>query len=287
MTWLDVARKDYRDAARSKVLWVLSLLYVLLVAGIAYVLVEVVNLPADASTGVLLVSMLSGVSLFVPLIAVAVGYKSIVGERDSGTIKLLLSLPHSRADVVLGKLAGRWGVVFTATVIGFAAGALVVAGLLGSFDLGAYLSFLAVTLLYAAAYVAIAIAWSTVTGSTTIAAIGAFGTFLFFSTVWGMANNLLVWVVDGYFPFPPVRQPPEWSQFIRQLSPNDAYNMATRSVLAVEDAARQAAQQAAQQGNAPADTPVYLQNEVGFVVLLLWIVVPVGLAYLRFERADL
>jgi ABC-2 type transport system permease protein len=282
MTWLDVARKDYRDAARSKVLWVLSLLYVLLVVGIAYFLVEVVQLPTDASTGVLLLSMLSGVSLFVPLIAVAVGYKSIVGERDSGTIKLLLSLPHSRADVVLGKLAGRWGVVFTATVVGFAAGGLVVAALLGSFDLGSYLSFLGVTLLYAAAYVAIAIAWSTATGSTTIAAIGGFGTFLFFSTVWGVANNLLVWVVDGYFPMPLVRPPPEWSQAIRQLSPNEAYNMATRALLGGGNA-----QQAAQQAPAAQDAPFYLQNEIGFLVLLLWVVVPVALAYFRFERSDL
>ncbi len=288
MSWVAVARKDFQDAVRSKVLWVLSVLYVLLVAGIAYALIQVFSVPADASTGVLLLAMLGGVTFFVPLIAVTVGYKSIVGELDSGTIKLLLSLPHSRADVVVGKLVGRWGVVFTATVVGFAVGGVVVVALLGSFDVGAYLSFLAVTLLYAAAYVAIAIAWSTATGSTTLAAIGAFGTFLFFGALWGTANNLLVWLVDGFYPMPPFRAAPEWSQFIRQFSPNEAYRMAAQTVLGGDQTAQGTAQQAAQQGGAAAqNAPAYLQSEVGFAVLALWIVVPVALGYLAFERKDL
>jgi len=39
------------------------------------------------------------------------GYMAVVGERRSGSIKILLGLPPNRADVVFGKLLGRMGVV--------------------------------------------------------------------------------------------------------------------------------------------------------------------------------
>jgi len=51
------------------------------------------------------------VTLFLPLVAIFAGYAAISKERTGGSLKLLLSLPHSRKDVIIGKVVGRCGVV--------------------------------------------------------------------------------------------------------------------------------------------------------------------------------
>lgn len=48
------------------------------------------------------------------------GYRAIVGERESGSLKFLLGLPHTRRDVILGKLIGRVSTVTVAVLVGFA-----------------------------------------------------------------------------------------------------------------------------------------------------------------------
>jgi len=58
-------------------------------------------------------------SFFVPMLGLAISYAAIAGERDSGSIKLLLSLPNSRRDVILGKFIGRCAVLTIAILSGY------------------------------------------------------------------------------------------------------------------------------------------------------------------------
>jgi Cu-processing system permease protein len=51
-------------------------------------------------------SLASLVIYLVPLIALILGYDTIVGERERGALELLLTMPISRLEVLLGKYLG-------------------------------------------------------------------------------------------------------------------------------------------------------------------------------------
>ena len=132
MTWDAIARKDVQDARRSYWLWglagVLSALLALGPVLIATGLIQVSQPQnGDAITTDLYVQLMLGVlTFFVPIVAIVLAYDSITGERDSGTLKLLLSLPHARVDVVVGKAVGRGTVVSAAILIAFAVAAIAI-----------------------------------------------------------------------------------------------------------------------------------------------------------------
>lgn len=115
--WEGVARKDFEDAVRSKLLWGLIAVFVAFLV-MSLLSAEVLfpdGVTVDATMALVGVAMLA--QLFVPGIALVAGYMSVVGERRSGSLRVLLSYPFSRFDVVAGKLAGRTLVTGTALTV--------------------------------------------------------------------------------------------------------------------------------------------------------------------------
>ncbi|MFB6217602.1 MAG: ABC transporter permease subunit, partial [Halobacteriaceae archaeon] len=145
MTWDVVARKEFRDAVRSRWLWALTVVFVLFTAGAALLFALVSGGGGQQAQGLtslgLLGFLLSPAGLLVPIIGLVVSYKAVAGERDSGSLKLLLGLPHSRLDVLLGKVVGRGAVVGVAVVTGFVLTAVVVLATFAAFSPGKYLAF--------------------------------------------------------------------------------------------------------------------------------------------------
>ncbi len=282
---LVVARKDYEDAIRSKTLWVVTGLFVVLTGGVAYFLDSIAGALAGegmelTATDFVFVVRIPGEWLL-PLVAVLVGYKSVVAERESGTIKLLLSLPHTRRNVLLGKLAGRVGVVATAIVVGFAVAAVIVAAR-HTLAVVPYVVFVVLTVVYAAAFVALAVGFSAAvrSGSRAVAgAVGIYALFGFNPSLWDVLPLAINYVLNGEFLFDTVRGP-EWAQAISLLSPKSAYNTAIAGFMPGESAFRQA-------GGGTTDLPIYLSEWAALVVLGLWVVVPMAIGYWRFQRADL
>lgn len=289
MSWQAVAEKDFRDAMQSRLLIGLTALFVLFAAGIAYDAFELrpppeVRFGAAATTFILIRDMVNPVSVFVPLVAIAAAYRSIAGERQSGSLKILLSLPNSRVDIVVGKFLGRAGVVAAALLLGFAIGMVTTAFLADDFAIVEYLAFVSITLLLAFVFVSIAVGVSAFTKSTFWAGIGAFGIFVLFQFLWPILALGAIYALNG-FEFPGAdEQLAEWLQnlfdVLLVIDPTTAYRQGVLWVvrLLAED---QEAQQAA------ADAPFYVQDWFGFVVLAFWIVLPLAIGYLRFESSDL
>ena len=55
---------------------------------------------------VTIASLVSLVIYLVPLIALVLGYDAIVGEKERGSLELLLSMPITRFEILLGKFSG-------------------------------------------------------------------------------------------------------------------------------------------------------------------------------------
>jgi Cu-processing system permease protein len=64
-------------------------------------------------------SLVSLVIYLIPLIALLLGFDAIVGERERGSLDLLLSLPITRLELLLGKYLGLAGALTLSTLAGF------------------------------------------------------------------------------------------------------------------------------------------------------------------------
>lgn len=274
MSWILVAKKDFQDASRSRLLWGLTAVYVLLLGGVAYgytVGSNVVVTPDPGTIGFL--TFLQGiVSFFVSIIAVVVAYRAIAGERESGTIDFLLGLPHSRLAVVLGKVAGRAGVVSLAMFVGFAGASVVLIIYGGSFDTRPFLLFALLSVFYAVTFVSVTVALSAVTARAARAAAAGIG-FWVLIEFWGVGVVVVVFVAQGFSR--PERPHPDWSQVLAGLGPDAAFSAAVRYVIPSTVPG---------QGQ-PTTGP--LPEWYGLIVLAGWLVLPLALGILRFQRCDL
>lgn len=280
MSWVAVAEKDFRDAIRSRLMLIVAGLFVLFLAGGAAI-GTALGLGGGDAVGLIMFFMLSGTSVFVPIIAIGLAYRSIAGERDTGSLKILLSLPNSRADVVLGKFVGRSAVLAVAVFVGYAAGLVAfVAAFDGGIQFDTYVSFMATTLLLGFVFVSLTVGISAFTTSTFQAAVGAIGVFVVFEWLWGLLAQVL-WYVANDFEQPGLgAEPPDWLEFLFILNPSVSYDQATQWLFDTLSNAEEAQQ-------ASALEPFGLEPWFGFVILAWWIALPLAIGYLRFEATDL
>ncbi|PSP68812.1 ABC transporter [Halobacteriales archaeon QS_1_69_70] len=272
-----VAEKDFRDAIRSRLMIAVAVMFVAFTGG-GVALGAASEFGGDNALGVITLLMLRGTSVFIPIIALGIAFKSIAGERESGSLKVLLSLPNSRLDVVIGKFLGRTAVVLAAVVVGFVS--LLVAAAIafsGDLDVMGLVAFMLAALLLGIVFVSIAVSLSAFTKSTFGAAVGAGSVFVLFQFAWAGLVFLLRYAVNG-FDWPSGERP-DWAEVLTSVNPMEGWR--TSANWLVNKLA-----ESGETGQNGADA-FYLEPWFGFVVLALWIVLPLVVGYLRFEYSDL
>ncbi|WP_114578663.1 ABC transporter permease subunit [Saliphagus sp. LR7] len=289
MTWLAVAKKDFRDAVQSRALWALVAVFVLLSMLSTYAFVEVPEMfgePGGATFDGLILFTVGLTGLFVPLAAIVVCYKSLAGERELGSIKLLLSLPTNRRDVFVGKVLGRAAVIIVGLGVGLLVGVGFGALLLDGIDIISALIFVLVTLVFAGIYAEIMVSISATTGSTSRATTLALGFFVVFELFWDVVPMAVLYVVEG-FRLP--TQMPDWVFPVMQLSPSTAYFSSVTALLPglTDTPGNVGGTSAGVEVSVTDADPFYLSPEIGLIVLLVWLIIPLVVGYWRFESSDL
>jgi Cu-processing system permease protein len=141
-------------------------------------------------------SLVTLISLLLPLVGGILGHDAIVGERERNTLGLLLSLPVSRAEVIIAKFIGRLIALAGAVFIGLGGAALV-----GGFPLlEVALSLFGPTMLLGASFLSIGILVSCVTTHQVTAAstmVALWFLFVFFYDL-GLLGMLIA--TDGWIP---------------------------------------------------------------------------------------
>lgn len=293
MTWQAVARKDFQDAVRSKWLWALSAIFVGLFAGSAYFVGS--NIAPGQQGAITTDTFLQTlgqlvITLIIPLVAIVVSYSAIVGERESGSLKLLLSLPHSRQDAVFGKLVGRSGVVALPILTGLAL-ALVVLGVYGiGIEFGNFVLFTLLTMLLGVVFVSIAVGVSAAVSTNRRAMLGTVGLYFLFTLFWNRVRQVLLFVNDQLSLGLDTIAIVKYGLFIKYLNPVRSYQtLSARLYMETPMDARlydsgMLGQMIKQQMS---ELPFYLSDPVVLAQFLLWLFVPVGLGYWVFDKADL
>lgn len=264
MSWSLVARKDVGDSIRERQLYVLVALFGGLGAVLAWM--HAAQARAGFAEPIALVEVFYLISIVVvPATALMLAHEAIVRPRVEGEYALMLGLPHSRLDLVIGTYVGRVTTLTLSLVVGVLV-ATVVTPLRGAsvpwIELG---GFLLASVALGVAYVAIGLALSASVRSTTWAAVGAFGTFLLFIFLWRFVPGGLASLLNGLEA--PAREP-GWVPYVSTLSPSVAFELLTRTWVLGEDG-----------GEVPP----------GFALAVLagWTVLAPAIGYLRFARSDL
>ena len=285
MSWVVVARKDFQDARLSRGLWAVTALFVLMSVGLAVLYGTVPAVSQDigeVSTLGFLTLLIGAVTLFVSIAAIVIGAGAIAGERASGSGKLLLGFPHSRADVVLGKLVGRTAVLGAAIVVGLTIALVVALALFDSFAPVDYAVFTAMTLVLALVYIAIMVAISATTGSGGRAMAFGIGAFVVLEILADIVPLAALFVANGFSVPSGGAAIPAWVAFLNVITPSTAYTNALGWFLG-DGSATAAALDAQLAG----PVPFYLTGWASMAVLATWLVVPLALGYRRFAHADL
>jgi ABC-2 type transport system permease protein len=282
MNWAAIAKKDFRDARRAKILWGATGIFVFFYA-VFLLTASQGNQPAEEAATDAIGGLIFAGAFLLPLVLISMAYLAIAGEREAGSIKYLLGLPNSRFDVLLGKFLGRSAIALTAVGISVVAGAVMLLFQFGTVP-GEYLVYVALTAIFSLAFVAIAVGVSAFSASRGKAMAGSIGIYFLFGVLWIVPGvnpqDSVSFLVEDLLGMDAV---PELYHFVEQLSPVMAYGAAVQGFVygAPDDPGSPEFHPAA------SDTPIYLTDEFMIGILLAWIVVPLAIGYWRFNRAEL
>jgi len=178
-----VARKEFDDAGRSKLLWsLIGLLVGLVVIGYVAIWYTV----DDVTAAEVLSFLGTPLQVILPVAALIAGYMAVVGERRSGSIKLLLGLPPNRTDVLFGKLLGRTAVVGLAVALAFLVSLVLGAVFFGSVPFVDWLGFAAISLLFGITFVGLAVGVSAAVSTRGKSMAIVVGLYMVFVALWGL-----------------------------------------------------------------------------------------------------
>ena len=218
-------------------------------------------------------------TLPVLVLGIAVGHNAIVGERSTGTVRLLLGMSVTRRNLFLGKLLSRVGItVATLLPLLLFAEALVVTRLGNPYP-GAFLAWAGWTLLYATVWTVTTVSFSAAVSSRYRSLAVIFATYLLFGRLWdSLILSPVAFVVTGQFSaeeFARTPNPPAWFRYSDHLNPFVAL-----------DTIREGLFEATGYGTPHTDLvlPLFLYSVAVSVLLAAGIVV---FGERRFDRSDL
>jgi Cu-processing system permease protein len=275
MNQLVIARKEIHQAIRNR--WVLA--STLLLAGLALSLTFLGSAPTGTvgvrALDVVIVSLSSLTIFLIPLIALLISHDAIVGDMERGTMLLLLSYPVARWQVLLGKFIGHLAVLAFATCLGYgiAAAALLATGSrIDSDSLAAFAAMVGSSVLLGAVFVAIGYLVSALVRDRGTAAGVCIGLWLLLVLIYDMALLGALAVDQGRSISAAALDA------MLLLNPTDVYRLLNLTGFA------NVSTFAGMAGLAQSTT---LSATVLLSGLVLWTVIPLGLAALAFSRREL
>ena len=269
---LTIAGKEVSDSMRNR--WVLGA--TLLLAGLAFALTFLGSAPTGAlgvkPLAVVVVSLSSLTIFLMPLIALLISYDAIVGEVERGCMLLLLTYPVTKRQIVVGKFLGHTTILAIATLIGYG-GAGVALAFGSDADAQSWFAFVNLivsSILLGAAFVALAYFISALVKERSTAAGFSIGLWLGFVVIYDLfLMGLLVatkgWIDDRVFPW------------LLLANPADIYRLL--NLTAFENVRKFS-------GMAGLSEQAHFHPALLVAALLVWIVVPLYLANLRFKRTE-
>jgi len=247
---LEIIRKELADSFNSKRFIILFLLVYM--AGIATIYIAAQNIRAavgDSTRDIFLnLFIVSGsnmpfsfplfMSIFIPIIGIALGFDAVNSERTSGNLSRLLAQPIYRDNVINGKfLAG-----LTMITILIVSVIVIVAGLglrlIGvppeAEEILRLFMFVIVSILYGAFWMSLAVLFSVLFKKTSTSALASIAVWIFLFLFMGIIANLIAGAVFPVNQDSTVAQVADYDslyRMINRISPGTLYSESIQAIL--------------------------------------------------------
>ncbi|MCK9261657.1 MAG: ABC transporter permease subunit [Azoarcus sp.] len=263
-----IAGKEFWDRIRNRWVLAVALVFTAFALVIAYFGAAQQGAVGFRSIDVTIASLVSLVIYLIPLIALILGFDAIVGERERGSLDLLLSMPITRVELLLGKYFGLAAALTFSTVAGFGLVAVVLSSQLELNALFHYFGFMLSSVLLGCAFLSLAVMLSVFAGDRTRASGLAIAMWFFFVLVFDLLL-LGALVVSGG----------QWGgdlfPYLLLLNPADVFRIL--NIFSLEDVR-------ALYGLATVFPPSLANPVLLGIVMFAWIALPLGIAAWRFRK---
>ncbi|MCK5024748.1 MAG: ABC transporter permease subunit [Thermoplasmata archaeon] len=267
-----IAKKEFMDNLRNKWVIVLTLIFILLTLAMSFVQ----GGGGMSSAEITVIGILTISSMLVPIIAIMLGYNTITGEAESGSLLVVLSNPIDRFEVLIGKFVGLGSVLSTSIILGFGIAGIVIM-IENSSRVAGYLVFMALTILLGLIYLSLSICFSALL-KRSVASLGA-GIGLFF---WGMIIGTVlmgIYLGTGGTLEGMMTNMPDWIMATMVLiSPADMYQ--TSVMLGFNMTSLGAS-------GFSFDIPSYITLARLMIVYAVWIIVPLAIGFFYLKKRDI
>ncbi|NMF99498.1 ABC transporter permease [Aromatoleum toluolicum] len=181
-----LAGKEFWDRIRNRWVLAVALVFTAFALVIAYFGGAQQGTVGFRSIEFTIASLVSLVIYLVPLIALVLGFDAIVGERERGSLDLLLSMPITRFELLLGKYLGLAAALAFSTIAGFGLVAVVLSAQLDLTALFHFFGFMLSSVLLGLAFLSLAVMVSTFAADRTRASGMAIALWFFFVLVFDL-----------------------------------------------------------------------------------------------------
>ena len=252
---LSIAKKEFMDNYRNQWIIALSAIFVILPIIVSYFGSQPLGAGFRDFKSTIN-GMRMAVQSLIPIIGLMLGYATIVGEIEKGSIGVLLSLPATRTEVIIGKFLGLGSVICSTILIGFGTAGIIIAANISDPDYGLYLIFIGTSILLGLVFVGLALFFSSFFKKRSAAIGGAIFLWIFFTMFWQflMFALLLVTRPEGVYTMP------DWFYTFQLFNPIMVHSLI--------------------------DTPNAPSAYLILLSLMAWILIPLIASFWIFRRRD-
>ena len=269
-----IAKKEFLDNYRNKWIIALSIIFLILTLVISYFSTR--GGVGWKDLGNTIGGMMFFVQILIPIIALMLSYATIVGEREKGSLSLLLSYPIKREEIIIGKFLGLSSVLAIAIFIGFGISGIIIGINVKDVQWGDYLVFILSSILFGVVYIALAIFFSSVLKKRSTAIGAAIFIWFLFAMIW---NIILFGILVSNYGFDKISQEdwtaPDWYYVSSIINPITAFSM----LVALNVGPVQA--------DIAGKLPTFYTTETTLLILFLWVIIPLLVALYIFKKKDI
>lgn len=264
---ISLAKKEFMDNVRNKWIIIVGILFfalILLISAYGSISQEsgIKGYEFTLNVGS------SIVVTFISIIALMMGYKTLINEIESKSIGIILSSELSRKDVVIGKFLGLASVLTTSIIIGLGIGGIVIGISSGFQNIGMYGKFMFLSILFSFTYVSIAMAMSSFVNKTSRALAGGIFIWILFNVLWDLISVGILAATEGISAVQNFTYP-DWYYFFNSMNPNSSLGMAVNRI------------------TGGTSLPELLNIWLLMGILILWIIIPIIVTFVIFDKRDL
>jgi len=275
-TVISIAKKEIMDNIRNKWIIIVSIMFAVLTLVVSYF--GSLGSHGWQDLGITISGMTSFATYLISIIAFMLGYATIIGEIERGSMSALLSLAATRFEIVVGKFLGLGAVLCFTVLVGFGIAGIIIGVNVHNVDYLQYLAFIGMTMVFGLVFLSISLCFSTVFSKRSTALGGTIFLWFLFTIILPIVFVGLLATTIDFSKITTVTSLtiPEWYYVLILFNPIDVYSSLIG--VTIKPVSSSIA------GLVP--NPSWYSPGLLLGVLIIWIVVFFVLAAWRFNRKD-